>query len=226
MSLNRSVQKPHLKFATKLSATSPDYVGLVRFLLQSFLDFPESLSIDCEVYNNQKRAWIRIAFENADKGKVFGRGGRNIQAIRTVIAAAARMAGQSVYLDVYGSNEIYGNNTSDEPERTGHREITRRTPIHREKSSEINSSLELPGNSFFSQRETRSTSQQTSPNGAVRHREPQIRPRDLFEGEQEPSLRDPEEQSVDKDFQQDVPRPKLRERPGNSYRPVIKPRLQ
>lgn len=50
-----------------------------------------------------KRAWIRIAFDSSDKGKVFGRGGRNIQAIRTVVAAAATAAGQSVHLDIYGS---------------------------------------------------------------------------------------------------------------------------
>jgi hypothetical protein len=34
---------------------------------------------------------------------VFGRGGRNIQAIRTVIQAAAQAAGQSVHLDIYDS---------------------------------------------------------------------------------------------------------------------------
>lgn len=105
MSLNRSVQKshPNNKIAQKSPATSPDYVGLVRFLLQPFLDSPESLSVDCELTQTQKRIWIRIAFDSTDKGKVFGRGGRNIQAIRTVIAAAAQAAGQSVYLDIYGS---------------------------------------------------------------------------------------------------------------------------
>lgn len=71
--------------------------------MHPFLDSPESLSIDCEIYHTGKRAWIRIAFESTDKGKVFGRGGRNIQAIRTVVAAAAQSARQSVYLDIYGS---------------------------------------------------------------------------------------------------------------------------
>ncbi|BAZ67999.1 hypothetical protein NIES4106_27570 [Fischerella sp. NIES-4106] len=106
MSLNRSVQKPLPKFVTKSPTVSPDYVGLVRFLMQPFLEFPESLSVDCEMYHTHKRAWIRIAFESTDKGKVFGRGGRNIQAIRTVIAAAAEAAGHSVYLDIYGSNDV------------------------------------------------------------------------------------------------------------------------
>ncbi|NJM70599.1 MAG: KH domain-containing protein [Scytonema sp. RU_4_4] len=97
------MQKPLLKIGTKSLTTSPDYVGLVRFLMQPFLDSPESLSIDCEMLYTRNRAWIRIAFESSDKGKVFGRGGRNIQAIRTVIAAAAQAAGHSVYLDIYGS---------------------------------------------------------------------------------------------------------------------------
>ncbi|MEA5579287.1 KH domain-containing protein [Anabaena sp. UHCC 0451] len=87
-----------------LLTASPNYVGLVKFLVQPFLEFPESLSVDCEMSYALKRAWIRIAFDPTDKGKVFGRGGRNIQAIRTLIAAAAEFAGQSVYLDIYGSN--------------------------------------------------------------------------------------------------------------------------
>jgi hypothetical protein len=72
--------------------------------VQPFLESPESLSVDCEVSQTLKRVWIRIAFDSTDKGKVFGRWGRNIQAIRTVIAAAAELAGQSVYLDIYGSS--------------------------------------------------------------------------------------------------------------------------
>jgi uncharacterized protein len=72
--------------------------------VQPFLESPDSLSVDCEISESLQKAWIRIAFDNTDKGKVFGRGGRNIQAIRTVIAAASEVAGQSVYLDIYGSS--------------------------------------------------------------------------------------------------------------------------
>jgi predicted RNA-binding protein YlqC (UPF0109 family) len=96
--------KLHLNAGMRSPKTSPDYVGLVKFLMQPFLESPESLSVDCEVSHTLKRVWIRIAFDSKDKGKVFGRGGRNIQAIRTVIAAAAGLAGQSVYVDMYGSN--------------------------------------------------------------------------------------------------------------------------
>lgn len=81
----------------------PDYPGLVRFLIEPFLESANSLSIDCETSENAAKVWIRIAFEGEDKGRVFGRGGRNIQVIKTVVAAAAACAGHSAYLDVYGS---------------------------------------------------------------------------------------------------------------------------
>lgn len=125
MFLNKSVQQlHHNQVQDTNSGTTPDYVGLVNFLMQPFLESPESLSVDCEISRSTKRAWIRIAFDSTDKGKVFGRGGRNIQAIRTVISAAAQAAGQSAYLDIYGSNE----SREDAPasisqERERHREI-------------------------------------------------------------------------------------------------------
>ena len=117
MFLNKSVPTPHHhKLETKLSTTSPNYTGLVRFLVEPFLDSPGSLRIDCEMSNALKRAWIRIAFDPTDKGKVFGRGGRNIQAIRTVVTAAAELAGQSIYLDIYGNNS-HSLDGSDEEEK-------------------------------------------------------------------------------------------------------------
>lgn len=100
MSLNKSVPETR---SSSLQDASPDYVGLVRFLIEPFLESPDSLSIDCEKSNGNERVWIRLAFEGADKGRVFGRGGRNIQAIRTVIQAAAQAAGQFVHLDIYDS---------------------------------------------------------------------------------------------------------------------------
>ena len=87
------------------SAKEPDYALLVKFLIQPFLESPNSLSVDCESVSTS-RVWIRVAFEGEDKGRVFGRGGRNIQSIRTVIAAAASLSGHSVYLDIYGSGSF------------------------------------------------------------------------------------------------------------------------
>ncbi|MDJ0702998.1 MAG: KH domain-containing protein [Leptolyngbyaceae cyanobacterium MO_188.B28] len=86
------------------SSTHPDFVGLVRFLVEPFLDSPTSLSIDCERLSGGSRVWIRIAFKGEDRGRVFGRGGRNIQAIRTVIRATAKLSGLTAHLDVYGES--------------------------------------------------------------------------------------------------------------------------
>lgn len=85
-------------------ATGPDYAGLVKFLVEPFLEQPESLKVDCEVSPSRGKVWVRVAFEGTDKGRVFGRGGRNIQAIRSVLEAAARLAGYSAHLDVFGSS--------------------------------------------------------------------------------------------------------------------------
>lgn len=89
--------------SSSLEKSNPDYAGLVRFLVEPFLDSPTSLSIDCERSPSKGRVWIRLAFEAADKGRVFGRGGRNIQAIRMVIQSIAQAAGQSAHLDIYES---------------------------------------------------------------------------------------------------------------------------
>lgn len=90
---------------TSVERRPPDYAGLVKFLLAPLLDVPESLRVDCETYCERRRVWIRLAFEQEDKGRAFGRGGRNIQAVRTVLAAAATAARQTVYLEIHGAQE-------------------------------------------------------------------------------------------------------------------------
>lgn len=93
---------------TKLSgdqvAVSPDYEQLARFLIEPFLENPQSLSINSEVNPQSKKVWLRVAFDQGDRGKVFGRGGRNIQAIRTTIQTAAAAQGESVFLDIYSDD--------------------------------------------------------------------------------------------------------------------------
>lgn len=82
----------------------PDYMGLVSFLITPFLSASDSLRVDCEQANRKQRVWIRVAIEGEDKGRIFGRGGRNLNAICTVLEVAAATVGQTVYLDVYESD--------------------------------------------------------------------------------------------------------------------------
>jgi uncharacterized protein len=96
------------------SPVNPDYAGLVTFLVKPFLETPESLKVDCEISANRSRVWVRLAFEATDKGRVFGRGGRNIQAIRSTLEGVAKAAGYSAVLDIFGSQS--GRET--DPERS------------------------------------------------------------------------------------------------------------
>ncbi|TVQ11649.1 MAG: KH domain-containing protein [Leptolyngbya sp. DLM2.Bin27] len=96
---------------------SSDFSALVRFLVEPFLDSPETLRIDCEENSVQAKVWIRIAFKGDERGKVFGRGGRNIQAIRTIVRATAALSGWSAYVDVYGTSE--SEDGSDHKSRSG-----------------------------------------------------------------------------------------------------------
>ncbi|NJM95532.1 MAG: KH domain-containing protein [Acaryochloridaceae cyanobacterium CSU_5_19] len=85
-------------------APQNNYVALVRFLIEPFLESADSLSVDCET-NSRGRVWIRLAFAGADKGRVFGRGGRTIQAVRTLVEKAGQMADQSVSLEVFSEQQ-------------------------------------------------------------------------------------------------------------------------
>lgn len=87
--------------------TSPtserNFEAIARFLMAPFLEQPEALKFHAETLAGGKKLWLRAAFgEDEDKGRVFGRGGRNINAIRTVLASAAQLSEMTVNLSVFG----------------------------------------------------------------------------------------------------------------------------
>ena len=71
---------------------------------KAFLEKAESLHVDCEHLTSNQKVWLRVAFDTEDKGKVFGRGGRNIQAVGTILQTAATNANQLLHLDIYNSD--------------------------------------------------------------------------------------------------------------------------
>lgn len=83
--------------------STPNYLELVKFIIEPFLEDPASLRVDIERCKQNEHFWVRLAFDDADKGKVYGRGGRNLQAIRTTLEMAAASAGRSLYLEVYAA---------------------------------------------------------------------------------------------------------------------------
>mgnify|MGYP001809764043 CR=1 FL=1 len=119
-------------------ATQPDYVGLVRFLMTPFLQHPEALKIDCE--RSRQRVFVRVAIDEADQGRAYGRGGRNIDAVRHVLMACARVAGEVARLDIFGGAPA-AETTAVRPGITDHRRPGRSHPAppkprHRQESSE------------------------------------------------------------------------------------------
>ena len=90
------------------TATSNDYEQLVRFLIEPFLAEPQSLCVNSEVNQSNGKIWLRVAFDKNDRGKVFGRGGRTIQSIRSTVQASAEAHNEFVFLDIY----------SDEPPKS------------------------------------------------------------------------------------------------------------
>ncbi|MBF2058240.1 MAG: KH domain-containing protein [Cyanobacterium sp. T60_A2020_053] len=120
---------------------APDYDGLIRFLVEPLLESPELLSFNCEYLASTKKVWIRLALEDKEKGKIYGRGGRNIQAIRTVLQTAAQMAGDNLYLEIHeeegrgrGRNNFKANPpnlVSDSPHRAPQPPVRRRRGVEK-----------------------------------------------------------------------------------------------
>jgi uncharacterized protein len=84
------------------SGPLPDYQGLVTFLLKPFVDEGSELTVTSEFTAARARVWVRVAFDGADRGRILGRAGRNIQAVRSVLEGIAEASGHTAYLDVYG----------------------------------------------------------------------------------------------------------------------------
>lgn len=95
-------------------AGQPNYEGIVSFLMKPFLDSPDALKTDVERLGDKQRVLLRVAFSPEDRGRMFGRGGRNIQAIRTVLQATAALYDERVSLDVYGESAHQSRSSSDE----------------------------------------------------------------------------------------------------------------
>ncbi|MFN6142378.1 MAG: KH domain-containing protein, partial [Pseudanabaena sp.] len=100
----------------------PDYNALISFLLKPLLTYPEALRVDFESNSKSDRVWIRVAFNPEDRGRVFGKGGRTIQAVRTVVMTAAQEFGHSARFEVFdpthnATSDDYQDRSSENPER-------------------------------------------------------------------------------------------------------------
>jgi len=83
-----------------MTRTGADTEGLVRYLVESLVDVPEAVNIT--VTETDDSISFQIELDSSDVGKVIGRGGRIIKAIRTLARAAGSTDNRQVEVDVVG----------------------------------------------------------------------------------------------------------------------------
>jgi predicted RNA-binding protein YlqC (UPF0109 family) len=77
-----------------------DTEGLVRYLVTSLVDDPDSVTVT--VAETDESITFEIALNPEDVGKVIGRQGRIIKAIRTLARAAGTTGDKQVEVEVAG----------------------------------------------------------------------------------------------------------------------------
>lgn len=75
-----------------------DIDGLVRYLVTSLVDHPEDIRI--EKRQSEPGVVYEVATHPDDTGKVIGRQGRVIKAMRTLVRAAASLGGFDASVEV------------------------------------------------------------------------------------------------------------------------------
>jgi predicted RNA-binding protein YlqC (UPF0109 family) len=64
-----------------------DYTELVSYIIKSIVAHPDEVKVSFVEGDRTNR--LEVSLNSEDVGKVIGRGGRNIDAIRSVVRAAA-----------------------------------------------------------------------------------------------------------------------------------------
>lgn len=81
-------------------AQTSDTEALVRFLITSLVDNPDSVDIAKRVSGDSVS--YEVSLHSDDVGKVIGRQGRIIKAIRTLVRASAGATSEHVDVEVLG----------------------------------------------------------------------------------------------------------------------------
>lgn len=79
---------------------APDTEGLVRYLVVSLVDDPDSVEV--AVVETDESTTFEITVSTDDIGKIIGRQGRIIKAIRTLARAAGTTSDKQVEVEVAG----------------------------------------------------------------------------------------------------------------------------
>ena len=76
-----------------------DYKGLVEFVAKTMADEPDAVQV--QAFERHRGAiTLKIGMAEKDLGKLIGRGGRNIEALRTLVRVAALRERRKVFVDL------------------------------------------------------------------------------------------------------------------------------
>ena len=71
---------------------------LVEYLAKALVDNPDAVSV--EAIEDEKTTTLRLKVAQSDLGRVIGKQGRHVKAMRTVLHAAAAKSGRRAALEI------------------------------------------------------------------------------------------------------------------------------
>ena len=86
------------KFEAPANVEAGDLQGFVEFVVKSLVDHPEEMQIIPE--QNEDHCALRIRCHKDDRGKIIGKRGKTITAIRALVSGAAGRQHKRVSVDV------------------------------------------------------------------------------------------------------------------------------
>src|ERR1700730_13587403 len=84
-----------------------DYVDLVEFIVKNLVDKPEAVVVEGHQGRGRSET-VEIRLDPVDVGRVIGKGGRNIEAIRALVKASAIKEHHRVNVEVIAEDEEPG----------------------------------------------------------------------------------------------------------------------
>ncbi len=101
LSLIRKLLSPSAKAEKTPKASAPpaaDPAGFVEYVVRSLVDEPDSVEI--KVDESERETAIRIGCAKRDMGKIIGKSGKTIAAIRTLTSSAGGRLGRKVSVEI------------------------------------------------------------------------------------------------------------------------------
>src|ERR1700736_3195877 len=82
-----------------------DYVDLVEYIVKNIVDKPDAVVVEA-VQGRGRSETVEIRLDPVDVGRVIGKGGRNIEAIRSLVKASAIKEHHRVNVEVIAEDDV------------------------------------------------------------------------------------------------------------------------